>query len=132
MTLEVTESQELADIALLAARAVGGRLREAFRERPAVRTKRDFHDPVTEHDTAAEETIREVIARHCPGSVVVGEGPCRSPRAGWRRARAARWWRAWCARRCARRSTWGVWPGRDAGRRCCAASARGAIGRRCC
>lgn len=73
MTLEVTESQELADIALLAARAVGGRLREAFRERPAVRTKRDFHDPMTEHDTAAEETIREVIARHCPGSVVVGE-----------------------------------------------------------
>lgn len=40
----------LLDIATEAARAVGPRLRKAFRSRPEVSTKRDFHDPVTEHD----------------------------------------------------------------------------------
>lgn len=71
--VDVAESRELAGIALVAARSVGGRLREAFRSRPAVRTKRDFHDPVTEHDLAAEETIREVVERYCPEGTVVGE-----------------------------------------------------------
>lgn len=69
----VPESRELARIAEIAARATGDRLRGAFRSRPEVAVKRDFHDPVTEHDRAAEETIREVLAEHTPGSVVVGE-----------------------------------------------------------
>ncbi|PZG16501.1 inositol monophosphatase [Spongiactinospora gelatinilytica] len=77
--MDVNASRELAEIAALAARSVGGLLREAFRSRPQVRTKRDFHDPVTEHDRAAEEVIREVIARECPGSVIVGEEGGTSP-----------------------------------------------------
>ncbi|MFI6515549.1 inositol monophosphatase family protein [Spirillospora sp. NPDC050679] len=69
----VARSRELAAIAELAARATGDRLRGAFRSRPEVAVKRDFHDPVTEHDRAAEETIRAVLAEHSPGSAVVGE-----------------------------------------------------------
>ncbi|MEU4549389.1 inositol monophosphatase family protein [Nonomuraea dietziae] len=71
--MDLTTSRELAAIAGEAARAVGDRLRTAFRSRPEVATKRDFHDPVTEHDKAAEEEIREVLARRCPDSLVVGE-----------------------------------------------------------
>ncbi|MEV4579132.1 inositol monophosphatase family protein [Nonomuraea jabiensis] len=63
----------LLDIATEAARAAGPRLRKAFRSRPEVSTKRDFHDPVTEHDRAAEETIRAVISARVPESVIVGE-----------------------------------------------------------
>ncbi|NUT39511.1 MAG: inositol monophosphatase [Thermoactinospora sp.] len=66
-------SAELLDIAVEAARTAGERLRAAFRTRPAVETKRDFHDPVTEHDLAAEETIRAVIAKRAPDSAIVGE-----------------------------------------------------------
>ncbi|GGT84000.1 inositol monophosphatase family protein [Actinomadura citrea] len=73
MSVDVPASRELAGIAELAARATGDRLRTAFRSRPEVDLKRDFHDPVTEHDRAAEETIREVLAEHAPGSAVVGE-----------------------------------------------------------
>lgn len=73
MRVDVPASRELAGIAELAARATGDRLRAAFRSRPEVDTKRDMHDPVTEHDRAAEETIREVLAKETPGSVVVGE-----------------------------------------------------------
>jgi myo-inositol-1(or 4)-monophosphatase len=71
--VDVKDSRELAEVAALAARSVGGMLREAFRSRPVVRTKRDFHDPVTEHDRAAEEKIREVLEAQCPGSEVIGE-----------------------------------------------------------
>jgi myo-inositol-1(or 4)-monophosphatase len=73
MSVDVPASRELAGIAELAARATGDRLRTAFRSRPEVDLKRDIHDPVTVHDRAAEETIREVLAEHTPGSVVVGE-----------------------------------------------------------
>lgn len=73
MNVDVPASRELAGIAELAARATGDRLRTAFRSRPEVDTKRDMHDPVTEHDRAAEEIIREVLAKETPGSVVVGE-----------------------------------------------------------
>ncbi|RKS71893.1 myo-inositol-1(or 4)-monophosphatase [Actinomadura pelletieri DSM 43383] len=73
MNVDVPASRKLAEIAELAARAPGGRLREAFRSRPKVDEKKDRHDPVTEHDRAAEETIRNVLAEHSPGSVVVGE-----------------------------------------------------------
>ncbi|MGW5158940.1 inositol monophosphatase family protein [Nonomuraea wenchangensis] len=67
------DATELLDTAAEAARSVGPRLREAFRSRPEVDTKRDFHDPVTEHDRAAEEAIRAVIEARAPGSAVVGE-----------------------------------------------------------
>ena len=73
MNVDVPASRELAGIAELAARATGDRLRTAFRSRPEVDTKRDMHDPVTVHDRAAEGTIREVLAKETPGSVVVGE-----------------------------------------------------------
>ncbi|SEM28730.1 inositol monophosphatase family protein [Nonomuraea pusilla] len=71
--MDVNTSRELAAVAAEAARAVGDMLRGAFRSRPEVSTKRDFHDPVTEHDKAAEERIREVLAERCPDSAVVGE-----------------------------------------------------------
>ncbi|MFG1965437.1 inositol monophosphatase family protein [Nonomuraea sp. NPDC049028] len=67
------DATQLLDTASEAARAVGPRLRKAFRSRPPVATKRDFHDPVTEHDRAAEETIRAVITARWPGSAIVGE-----------------------------------------------------------
>ncbi|MFI7611790.1 inositol monophosphatase family protein [Nonomuraea terrae] len=67
------DATHLLDTATEAARAVGPRLRKAFRSRPGVATKRDFHDPVTEHDRAAEETIRTVIASRVPGSTIIGE-----------------------------------------------------------
>ncbi|MEV0384662.1 inositol monophosphatase family protein [Nonomuraea sp. NPDC050643] len=67
------DATHLIDIATEAARAVGPRLRKAFRSRPEVNTKRDFHDPVTEHDRAAEETIRAVIDARAPHSAIVGE-----------------------------------------------------------
>ncbi|SNS57269.1 myo-inositol-1(or 4)-monophosphatase [Actinomadura meyerae] len=73
MNVDVPASRELAGIAELAARATGDRLRTAFRSRPEVATKSDMHDPVTEHDRAAEEIIREVLAKETPGSLVVGE-----------------------------------------------------------
>ncbi|MEV0620198.1 inositol monophosphatase family protein [Nonomuraea sp. NPDC050404] len=63
----------LLDTATEAARAVGPRLRAAFRSRPQVATKRDFHDPVTEHDRACEEVIRAVIDGRTPYSTIVGE-----------------------------------------------------------
>ncbi|MEV0972627.1 inositol monophosphatase family protein [Microtetraspora glauca] len=71
--MDLSISRDLAAIAVEAARSVGDQLRKAFRSRPAVQTKRDFHDPVTEHDKAAEERIREVLTRLCPDSVIVGE-----------------------------------------------------------
>ncbi|MFI0352644.1 inositol monophosphatase family protein [Actinomadura sp. 9N407] len=73
VSIDVPASRELAGIAERAARATGDRLRKAFRSRPEVALKRDFHDPVTEHDRAAEETIREILERECPGSAVIGE-----------------------------------------------------------
>ncbi|MEU0569186.1 inositol monophosphatase family protein [Nonomuraea sp. NPDC005983] len=67
------DATQLLETACEAARAAGPRLRKAFRSRPQVATKRDFHDPVTEHDKAAEDTIRNVINMRRPGSVIVGE-----------------------------------------------------------
>ncbi|GAA2887543.1 inositol monophosphatase family protein [Streptosporangium fragile] len=71
--MDLSTSNELSAIAAEAARSVGPRLREAFRSRPAVQTKSDFHDPVTEHDRAAEEAIREILGKRVPGSTVIGE-----------------------------------------------------------
>lgn len=69
----MVDADALAETAETAARAVAGRLTAAFRSRVDVAYKRDFHDPVTEHDRAAEAVIREVICSRHPGSVVVGE-----------------------------------------------------------
>ncbi|MCK2216381.1 inositol monophosphatase [Actinomadura sp. ATCC 31491] len=79
------DATQLLDTAAEAARAVGPRLRKAFRSRPEIDTKRDFHDPVTEHDRAAEETIRAVLEARAPGSAVVGEegGPTGSGDLVW-------------------------------------------------
>ncbi|MGC5016024.1 inositol monophosphatase family protein [Streptosporangium sp. DT93] len=71
--MDPSTSAELATVAVEAARTAGERLREVFRSRPAVETKSDFHDPVTEHDRASEETIREIIESRVPGSTVIGE-----------------------------------------------------------
>ncbi|HEX4811443.1 MAG TPA: inositol monophosphatase family protein [Nonomuraea sp.] len=67
------DETQLLETAGEAARSVGPRLRKAFRSRPPAQTKRDFHDPVTEHDRAAEEAIRAVIEARVPGSAIVGE-----------------------------------------------------------
>ncbi|MEV0587509.1 inositol monophosphatase family protein [Nonomuraea sp. NPDC050310] len=66
-------NDDLLDIAVEAATGAGTRLREVFRTGARVATKTDFHDPVTEHDLAAEEQIRAVIGKRAPGSVIVGE-----------------------------------------------------------
>ncbi len=66
-------SAHLAAIAAAAATSVGDPLRDAFRTRPRVEFKRDFHDPVTEHDRLAEERIRAVLMVREPDSRIVGE-----------------------------------------------------------
>lgn len=66
-------TDRLADVAAKAATLVGPGLAEAFRTRPEVAFKRDRHDPVTEHDRAAEATIREFLMAEVPDSTIVGE-----------------------------------------------------------
>lgn len=66
-------AEDLARVAEKAALSVGDQLRAAFRSRPELDFKRDRHDPVTEHDRAAEATIREVILAAVPDSRIVGE-----------------------------------------------------------
>ncbi len=66
-------SAHLAAVATAAATSVGDMLRDTFRTRPEVAFKRDWHDPVTEHDRAAEERIRSVLMLREPDSRVVGE-----------------------------------------------------------
>ena len=66
-------ARRLADVAVAAATAVAGPVRDAFRAGVAVDYKRDHHDPVTVHDRLAEERIREHLTAEVPDSVVVGE-----------------------------------------------------------
>jgi myo-inositol-1(or 4)-monophosphatase len=66
-------SARLTEVAATAARAVADDLRAAFRTGVDVDYKRDSHDPVTEHDRAAEATIREAILAAVPDSTIVGE-----------------------------------------------------------
>ncbi|WP_344140666.1 inositol monophosphatase family protein [Luedemannella flava] len=68
-----TDTQRLAGVAAQAATLVGPALVEAFQTRPDVAFKRDRHDPVTVHDRAAEERIRDFIMAAVPDSTVVGE-----------------------------------------------------------
>lgn len=78
-------AQELTRVAELAATCVGDQLRAAFRSRPELDFKRDRHDPVTEHDRAAEAAIRTTILSHVPDSRIVGEegGPIGDGRVHW-------------------------------------------------
>ncbi len=62
---------ELADLAELAARAVGPDLLVAFDNPGPIEYKRNFHDPVTEHDRRAEKVIRELIFAGAPGTLLL-------------------------------------------------------------
>ena len=70
---DTVQSAELTKVAVLAAESVTDQLRQAFRAPIAIEYKRDRHDPVTEHDRAAEHRIRQVILDEVPDSVIVGE-----------------------------------------------------------
>jgi myo-inositol-1(or 4)-monophosphatase len=63
----------IAATAEAACRLVGPALLAAFRSQMQVDFKVDRHDPVTEHDRAAEAAIREFIFREVPGSTFMGE-----------------------------------------------------------
>ncbi|HEX6511919.1 MAG TPA: inositol monophosphatase family protein [Chloroflexota bacterium] len=67
------DAKRLVEIASGAALAVADQVLDAFRDVGAVDTKRDFHDPVTEHDRRTEETIRRALASAAPESRVCGE-----------------------------------------------------------
>lgn len=69
----ILSPRELADLAELAARSVGPDLLTAFADPGPVEYKRNFHDPVTEHDRRAEKAIRELIFSGAPGTFVLGE-----------------------------------------------------------
>lgn len=66
-------AEALAEIASAGALAVAPYLRRAARSVPAIETKRDAHDPVTEHDRAVEQMLREYFADAIPGSRILGE-----------------------------------------------------------
>lgn len=70
---DIARSAELGEVAVRAAESVSDQLRSAFRAPLTIEYKRDRHDPVTEHDRAAEARIRQVILAEVPGSVIVGE-----------------------------------------------------------
>lgn len=63
----------IAATAEAACRLVGPVLLAAFRSQMQVDFKVDRHDPVTEHDRAAEAEIREFIFREVPQSTFMGE-----------------------------------------------------------
>lgn len=73
MSETLSLSRRLADVASVAAQAVAPQLRQAFRNTMTVDYKRDNHDIVTVYDREAEDTIRDVLHRHVPDSVVIGE-----------------------------------------------------------
>lgn len=64
---------ELRDTATAAVSAVGEQLSSGFRSPMRVDSKYDARDLVTEHDTAAELVIRELIGRRWPEATIVGE-----------------------------------------------------------
>jgi myo-inositol-1(or 4)-monophosphatase len=72
---DVDESeQSLLEIAREAARAAADELRPRFGHRVAdVRSKSSPTDLVSEADVAAEQAIREVLARHRPQDAILGE-----------------------------------------------------------
>jgi myo-inositol-1(or 4)-monophosphatase len=68
-----SESRQLMEVAEAAALGVAPMLMAAFRSAMEIRTKRDAHDIVTEHDRASEAAIAAAIRAAVPGSVIVGE-----------------------------------------------------------
>jgi len=72
-TVETFSSTQLRDIARDAATVAGEYLASVFRRPMEIQHKTSAHDQVTVHDRVTEDLIREVIARRCPGSTVVGE-----------------------------------------------------------
>ena len=66
-------SDELRDLAIAAALAVGPDLRAAFGRTHQVASKANFHDLVTESDAAAEATIRSHLLSGTPAAAIVGE-----------------------------------------------------------
>ena len=66
-------SDELRDLAIAAALAVGPDLRAAFGRTHQVASKANFHDLVTESDAAAEATIRRHLLSGTPDAAIVGE-----------------------------------------------------------
>jgi myo-inositol-1(or 4)-monophosphatase len=67
------DSRRLMAVAEAAAREVEPMLLAAFRSEMTVRTKRDLHDIVTEHDRASEKAIVARIRAEVPDSTIVGE-----------------------------------------------------------
>ncbi len=65
--------QQLATIALEAGLSVAPYLKAVARSIPDFETKRDFHDPVTEHDRHVESQIRSFLATATPGCRFLGE-----------------------------------------------------------
>jgi myo-inositol-1(or 4)-monophosphatase len=63
----------IAATAEAACRLVGPALLAAFRSQMQIDFKVDRHDPVTEHDRAAEAAIRDFIFREVPDSTFMGE-----------------------------------------------------------
>ncbi|WP_284325309.1 inositol monophosphatase family protein [Cypionkella aquatica] len=65
--------RHIAATAEAACRLVGPALLTAFRSQMQIDFKVDRHDPVTEHDRAAEAAIRDFIFREVPDSTFMGE-----------------------------------------------------------
>jgi myo-inositol-1(or 4)-monophosphatase len=68
-----TESAQLLDVAVRAARSVEQKLRAAFRSAMAIDYKRDLHDIVTVHDKETEAALADFIFREVPDSTMLGE-----------------------------------------------------------
>jgi myo-inositol-1(or 4)-monophosphatase len=68
-----TESAQLLDVAIRAARSVEQPLRTAFRSAMAIDYKRDLHDIVTVHDKETEAALADFIFREVPDSTMLGE-----------------------------------------------------------
>lgn len=64
---------QLLHIAHEAARHVAPYLKSVARSAPDIETKRDIHDPVTEHDRRAEVMVRQFLSNAVPGCVFLGE-----------------------------------------------------------
>ncbi|BBX37891.1 putative inositol monophosphatase protein [Mycolicibacterium mageritense DSM 44476 = CIP 104973] len=66
-------STQLMTLAMSAARDVAPMLLDGFRSDLDISTKADFHDLVTEYDSAAERRIAELLLAANPESAIVGE-----------------------------------------------------------
>lgn len=72
-TATTHNATQLREVAIEAVQAAGAYAKSVFRQPMDIEHKTSAHDQVTVHDRAAEDIVREVIARRCPGSTVAGE-----------------------------------------------------------